>query len=439
VQLWLGTLGLAIAGLALGIILAGAPPEAVLGTLAALLAIGAAIYRPALGLAVLAFAYPYDLKTYAGPVKLTTSAALLAILAIVWVGRQILPNPPAWQATPLDLPVALFAIATVLSLLSLSGHYTDQLVGLLKAGGAFVLFFVTTQSLRERRDLWLVVGAVVATGLIVALQTTVPVLAGTTVVSDATRAKGITIDPNLFGGYLVLVSSLAVAMALTLRERWAMIAGGLAAFIFAIALVATLSRSAWIGSLVALITLIILVPHRRRVLASIGAFIVALVLIVGLAGPIGARLGSQSGDGPFQTFTSRVPIWKAGWDMFLHHPILGIGINNFSNFIGSYDPELDVNQAHNLFVNIAAERGLLGIATFLVVLIMLFVTVAVAIRKAPDFPHRVLVAGMMAGLVGFLVHSLFDVSYYDYKVLLLLWLVVSTVACLPSIFGRQVS
>ena len=60
--------------------LAGAPLQLVLGTIAALLAAGTAIYRPALGLAILAFTYPYDLDTYFGPIKLTTSYALLAIL-----------------------------------------------------------------------------------------------------------------------------------------------------------------------------------------------------------------------------------------------------------------------------------------------------------------------------------------------------------------------
>src|SRR5207302_7902242 len=152
---WLGAAALALVGLTLGIVLAGAPLHLVLGTIAVLLAIGAAIYRPALGLAILAFTYPYDLDTYAGPVKLTTSYALLVILIVVWVGRQTLPNAPEWLHTPLDWPVVLFMVATGLSMLGLTGNYGDQLIALVKAAGGFAVFFLATQSLRERIDVWI--------------------------------------------------------------------------------------------------------------------------------------------------------------------------------------------------------------------------------------------------------------------------------------------
>jgi hypothetical protein len=42
-----------------------------------------------------------------------------------------------------------------------------------------------------------------------------------------------------------------------------------------------------------------------------------------------------------------------------------------------------------------------------------------------DFPPRyALVAGLLATFAGYFVHGLFEVSYYDYKVLLLFWLLV---------------
>ncbi|MFI5269962.1 MAG: hypothetical protein ACHQ7M_21500, partial [Chloroflexota bacterium] len=167
-----------------------------------MLAIGAALYRPALGLAILAFSYPFDLTTYAGPLKLTTSEALIGILAVVLVGRHFLRHPPPVQRTPLDLPVLIFAVATVLSLLGLGGYLSDQLVALVKAAGGFLLFFIVTQSLRQRREVWLVVSAILGAGLILAAQTIVPVIQGTAVVSALTRATGDVIDPNLFAGYL---------------------------------------------------------------------------------------------------------------------------------------------------------------------------------------------------------------------------------------------
>ena len=416
--------------------LAGAPLQLVLGTIAALLAAGTAIYRPAFGLAILAFTYPYDLDTYAGPIKLTTSYALLAILIAVWIVREILPNAPGWQRTPLDWPVVIFAAATALSILGLTGNYADQLIALVKAAGGFALFFLATQSLRTKSDAWIVVVAVGATGVIQALATIVPVINGSAEVSDVTRAIGTLSDPNLFAGYLVIVAALTIAAVLAWQWRWSILATGLATLIFGMALVATLSRSGWLGFLVSLVALAVLLRSRRRQIVLIGAAVVVAMVVLGLAGPIAGRLGGAEGGGLMETFMARVPIWGAAVAMFAGHPLLGVGVNNFQYLVHDYNADLDVNQAHSLFLNIAAERGALGIGAFLFLIVVGFWTLRRAWMSASEFPSRVLVAGVIAGLLGFFAHSFFDVSYYDYKILLMFWLIVGIAACSPRLLSR---
>jgi hypothetical protein len=208
----LAAVALAAVGLGLGTILSGAPSNAILGTVAVLLAAGAAIYRPPLGLAILVFVYPFDLTTYAGPVKLTTSAVLIGVLMLVLVGRQILANPPAIAHSPLDIPVLIFAAASVLSLAAQTGNLSGQLVGLLKAGGGFLIFFIATQVVRALADALLVVGSVIATGLIQAMGALLPFVTGNRSVSLDAPATGTLIDANLFAGYLVLVIPLLLAL-----------------------------------------------------------------------------------------------------------------------------------------------------------------------------------------------------------------------------------
>jgi putative inorganic carbon (HCO3(-)) transporter len=431
---WLGVAGVLAAGLALGAALSGAPTTLVLGTLAALVAIGAAVYSPALGLGVLAFSYPFDLTTFAGPLKLTTSEALIAILAVVLLGRHFLRNPPPIQRTPLDVPVLLFALATVLSLLGLAGFLSDQFVALVKAGGGFLLFFIVTQSLRERREIWMVVMAVVGAGLILAVQTIWPILQGVSAVSALDRASGNVIDPNLFAGYLVLVIPLALAAGIAMQWRWAPLFGGATVLLLGAALVATLSRGGWLGFIVGVTSMAIFLPGRRRVILGVAGSVVLILLIGGLAGPVADRLGSTSASSPLQTFLDRVPIWLAAWSMFVQHPIFGLGVNNFGNYIGAYDPSLDVNQAHDLMLNIATERGLLGLVTFGIFLLALFKTLSRGLRLAPDTGSRVLAAAVIASFAGFLADSLFDVAYYDYKILLLFWLLAGIAASVPRLY-----
>jgi O-antigen ligase len=387
-------------------------------------------------LAVLAFSYPFDLTTYAGPLKLTTSEALLLILVLVLVGRHLLRNPPPFRGTPLDLGVVLFGLATVLSLLGLTGFYGDQLVALVKAAGGFLLFFIVTQSLRERAETWIVIVAILAAGLVLAIQTIVPIVQGNTAISAFSRATGNVIDPNLFAGYLALVIPLALASGLAIHWRWAPIALGVGMLLFGAALVATLSRGGWLGLVVGVATMAVLLPGRRRVILGVAGSVVLILFIGGLAGPIAARLGTSAGASPLQTLVDRFPIWSAAVGMFVQHPVFGIGVNNFANYIGAYDPSLDVNQAHNLFLNIATERGLLGVVTFAIFLVVLFRTLGRALRVASDGGSRILASAVIASFAAFLSDSVFDVAYYDYKILLLFWLLAGIAASLPRLYAQ---
>src|SRR5205823_931224 len=147
---------------------------------------------------ILAFTYPFDLTTYAGPIKVTSSAALMVVLVLVLVGRQFLRNPLPIRRTRLDVPVALFAVASVLSLASMTGNLSGQLIGLVKAFGGFVLFFIATQTVRELKDAAVVVGAIISTAFVQAVDTIIPFVNGTQSVSVDSRATGTLVDANLF-------------------------------------------------------------------------------------------------------------------------------------------------------------------------------------------------------------------------------------------------
>jgi O-antigen ligase len=68
------------------------------------------------------------------------------------------------------------------------------------------------------------------------------------------------------------------------------------------------------------------------------------------------------------SYINRVYAWKAGWKMFEHNPLTGIGLFNFPDANGAkYWPEPGRKvwlQPHSLYVQTAAELGLVGIAAF---------------------------------------------------------------------------
>jgi O-antigen ligase len=396
--------------------------------LAVLVAGGAALESPGLGLAVFALVAPFQLVIHAGPLQVSTVWAMLAILTalllVALVTRRI-----RWRRNPLDLPVLLFAAASGLSMFGLSGHFDALAIAL----GACLLYLISSRSLASVRDVVLVVVAVAAGCLVQAGGIALAVVSGGHPVSEATRVSGLLIDPNHFAGELAMVTPLLLALAMLAPRRWLAVVASLAAVAFCIAIVATLSRSGWLGLLAGLLVLGVMLPGRRLQLGALVVAAAAAVLLAGLVPAISVRLGPHA-MGPLEMLASRWRVWSAAIAMTWDHPIVGVGIGDFANVYPAYGIRpLSAQHAHNLFLNLAAERGALGLAAFGLVLAVLGRALHRAWAAAMTDTGRALVAGFSAGLTAFLVHSLFDVSYVEDTVLLLFWLVAGTGAILARV------
>jgi len=77
------------------------------------------------------------------------------------------------------------------------------------------------------------------------------------------------------------------------------------------------------------------------------------------------------------SISSRLYLWKSGWDMFLNAPWLGHGLGGFPELFETYrraspaEPGLDVRFTpwpHNVLIEILVEKGLFGLAAFLALL-----------------------------------------------------------------------
>ena len=125
----------------------------------------------------------------------------------------------------------------------------------------------------------------------------------------------------------------------------------------------------------------------------------------------------------------RTVMWGTAWKMIEARPFLGQGLNTFmANFLDyAIGPNNGPAYAHNCFLQITAETGIPGLAIFLLFLGALFVTWRTALRKAGTSVEedraelRVVLLGLAAGLLAFLVQSLFDTNLYSLRQATLFW------------------
>ncbi len=107
----------------------------------------------------------------------------------------------------------------------------------------------------------------------------------------------------------------------------------------------------------------------------------------------------------------RFHFWQIAVNVFLNNPIIGAGLNSFGMVFSQYDTwngNFRVEQAHNDYLQILADAGILGFACILSFIFLLFKRSLHIIRKQTTGFRRNAAIGALAGCFGILVHSFFD-------------------------------
>ena len=182
------------------------------------------------------------------------------------------------------------------------------------------------------------------------------------------RATGFTIHPNVLGHSVVVCLSLVI-----IGKKHHLIALG---FIISLIIIwFSGSRAALVGLIPLLLYWFYTLPHHWKKL------LFAVLLTLSL---IGVWLGISGNLGRFATLfdpsdittVSRLGIWNVAIHTFLQNPWQGGGLGSFPHYYSILGNELATDlfasHAHNIFLHLLAESGLLGCLGFLILLLVIF-------------------------------------------------------------------
>lgn len=154
------------------------------------------------------------------------------------------------------------------------------------------------------------------------------------------------------------------------------------------------------------------VQHK---LVLIGGGLALLLLVVGSASFLGGGEGLFRGIGAGQAEADitggRSHYWSIALQIFLANPILGAGLDAFGVAFTRYDTWhglYRVEQAHNDYLQILADSGLLGFACVAAFIYLFIKRSSAAISGAHSDMGRSIAIGAAAGCLGILIHSFFD-------------------------------
>jgi O-antigen ligase len=114
----------------------------------------------------------------------------------------------------------------------------------------------------------------------------------------------------------------------------------------------------------------------------------------------------------------RIQLWQSSVAMIRDHPLLGVGLDNFLYHYRSYYvlptawEEFNLSHPHNLVLDFWLRLGLLGVGILVWLLVAFFRRGWQAYRGLPEGRERLLVLGLLAGMVNFVAHGLVDNAFF---------------------------
>jgi O-antigen ligase len=346
-------------------------------------------------------AFPYENFIY--------SEALLTFL-VIWIIRK---RPQFRDAYPVKYAIVAFILAVFISVI-FSKDKPESLKELYKyMSGALLFIAVSSLSPLEKNR---VISCILAAGLLICASAIYQYFFGFQRLLKNAAQQG-TFDlfaldyigsrrpffpfvtPNILAGYLAMIIPLAFNNK---RQIWLVL-------LMLAALLLTKSLGALLSIFLALAVYFYLRGNfRKKRLAFLAGILIITAVIFVLRSAVPKQYIR-----PLFSVTMRLNYWRDALRIISAHPFVGVGLGNFNLAYSRY--------AHNSYLQIWAETGILGIVSFLWLAIA---AIKIGLKNLKDSPHKINIACLISAAAAFLAHNCVDFSFFLPEISLIWWAIL---------------
>lgn len=378
--------------------------------------------------------------------KMFLTYGITVVIVGTWLLKAINDKQLTINRTPLDIPLLLFLGANILSTIfsidthtSIWGYYSRLNGGLLSIISYLLLYWAFVSNM-DKEKVFTSLKFALASGVIVSLwgilehfgvSPSCVILLGefnaSCWVQDVQARVFATLgQPNWMAGYLAMLIFPALYFFLTAKNKlpyYLLLTTYYLSFTF------TYSRGPTLGLLAGAVIFVIFAKITKPLLLVAVSFLVISILfgssltsfrLVSQFAPpprpsIALPTTTQLETGGTESGQIRFIVWQGALDIFKAYPIFGSGVETFGlsyyqfrpaahNLVSEWD--FLYNKAHNEYLNILANTGAVGFATYLAVILTFAVWAILRIINSHDVLH----SALLASYISYLVQNIFGFS-----------------------------
>ena len=305
----------------------------------------------------------------------TIAATAVVFGVITWFLRSRIDTHYKFRSLPFDVPVTIFLLIGALSVFLSSARSFDLIYNYCSLVGIYALtYLIVGQTITKPEQVKLIAQALGASAILVVLcgffQFVFGVNAADVKWTDPDafpelkkRIFSTLENPNVLAGYLDVMICLALGVLTKVEQRAQKIILIVAIILLAACLTMTYSRGAFISIAIVFAVFGVLKDWRVLILFALVTALISYSDTNFINRILSAFTMSDSSEGV------RVGIWVSTSAMISDHPFTGIGWGAYRFIYPQYnyylaDSSIIIYHAHNIYLNFAAEVGIVGALAF---------------------------------------------------------------------------
>ena len=410
----------------------------ILAAILTVLFIGLITKQPVIGIYLLAWFLPFERigSVDVAGVTIRISQIIAIITLVIWIARGFILNKFKLRPYPIGIPIGLFVMISVLSMINTPNVERSLLVL------TFTLFTIGVSialpnMVRQQRQVLVIIQVLLISaslvslfgmfqfvGDIIGLPTSLTGLREqyTKDILGFPRVQATALEPLYFANYLLIPFSIALTLLLSkARDFKPLYLLGVVA-LSAVNIILTVSRGgyiAWAAVLLALGVYYFKALLRPRMIIALVSIAVVVLVITARFLNITEQIKTfklhvtNVFDGA--SYVERVETFSLAYDMWLEHPWIGYGPGSFGPYAALHPlqaPPEGYKIVNNEYIELLAETGVLGLAAFGIVIMSLLIRSWKALRYGTHQELKAILVGLVMAFIGILVqYNTFSVLY----------------------------